>query len=167
MAALVRFTYSGNMSAQDALNKYYAKQLREFTKKPKKKNQSPEADFKKEAMAWLNSKGFSVHSIESKAVWNPKANRYIRGQTDSGFSDLVGVTPTYGVACFIELKAPGRRSTLKEHQKHFLISKIDKMAFAICTDSIAHIDGIFMRWQDAFMRQDFMEAKKLLLQDLP
>ncbi|MCC6271585.1 MAG: hypothetical protein IT190_09940 [Microbacteriaceae bacterium] len=153
------------MSARDALNKFYAKQT--STLKPKRKNKTPEADFKKEAMAWLNSKGFSVHSIESKAVYSRAAGRYLRGQTDSGVSDIVGVTPIFGIACFIELKAPGKRSTLKLHQRQFLLGKIEKYAFSICTDSIDHLLNTFSRWAEMVSSGLHKEAQEFLIKDLP
>jgi len=149
----------------NALTRFYKKSLKQRTRKTK--NSKPEFEFKKTAKAWLESNGFSVNVVESKAVWNHNAGGYIRGQTDAGFSDIVGVTPVFGVACFIELKAPGRRSSLKPHQFDFLVGKIDKHAFAVCTDSVDHLDGIFKKWKSAFVSGLYMDAKNILLNDLP
>lgn len=153
----------------NALTRFYKKELSKTERRTKRKakNNKPEFDFKKVAKDWLYNNGFSVNVVESKAVWNHQAGAFIRGQTDAGFSDIVGVTPVLGVACFIELKAPGKRSTLKDHQRDFLIEKIDKMAFSACTDSINHLESLFNKWKELFLSGLYMEAKNLLLKDLP
>lgn len=156
------------MSAKNALNKFYASQLKgKSSVKRQKKNAKPEFEFKKIAKAWLEKAGFSINVVESKAVWSEAAGRYLSGQTDAGFSDIVGVTPMRGVACFIELKAPGKRASLKDHQREFLIRKIDRMAFAVVTDSIEHLDSRYAAWEHLYDMGMFMEAKNFLLKDLP
>lgn len=154
------------MSAKDALFRFYSKRAR--VKKPRgKKNASPENDFKKIAKTWLEKNGFSVNVIESKAVWSESAGRYLRGNADVGFSDLVGVTPYLGVAFFIELKAPGRRSSIKLHQIEFLKSKINNHAFACCTDSIEHLEKCFRTWVNFKNSNQHQDAINFLLNDLP
>lgn len=154
------------MSVKSALERYYAKQIKTEAK-PRRKNQRPEFEFKKIAKKWLEEKGFSINVVESKAVYSESSGRYISGQTDSGFSDIVGVTPLRGVACYIELKAPGSRARLKEHQRQFLISKIDRFAFAVCTDSIHHLETRYNLWANLYDMGMYMEAKNFLLKDLP
>lgn len=153
------------MVDDNALMRFYKKQLK--PKRTKQKNSKPEFEFKKVAKRWLEDTGFSINVVESKAVWNHNAGGFIRGQTDAGFSDIVGVTPVRGVACYIELKAPGKRSTLKPHQFDFLVGKIDKFAFAICTDSLAHMEPLYNAWANLYSLGMYMEAKNLLLKDLP
>lgn len=101
------------MSARDALKKYYQNQIKnnERQLRPKCRNQRPEKGVQAEVMQWLKASGFSCHSIEAKAVYSFEVGRYVRGQTDAGVADLFGSSPG-GLAVFIELKAPGRRSTL-------------------------------------------------------
>lgn len=156
------------MSAADALKRYYERQNRRSTnRKPTRKNNKPEHEVKKAVMSWLVAHDFSCDVVESKAVYSEKADRYIRGQATAGFSDIVGVCPCFGVACYIELKAPGRRSTLRGHQKDFLVEKIQRQAFACVTDSIEHLEEIYFKWQAMFIRGDYMGAKNLLLKNLP
>lgn len=128
------------MSVEDALRKYSTRAFKkeERSRKPRRKNKTPERDVQKLVMSWLKANGFSCNVVESKAVWSQKAGRYLKGQTEAGVSDIFGSTPN-GLACFIELKAPGKRATLKEHQRQFLKSKIEVGAFAICTDSVEYL----------------------------
>jgi hypothetical protein len=156
------------MSAKDALYAYYSKQAKKSLKpRRKSKNASPENDFKAEIVNWLESQNFLINVVESKAVYSVSAGRYLRGQTEAGFSDLVGVTPYRGVACFIELKAPGKRTTLREAQRAFLISKINHQAFAVCVDSIDSFRTVYVAWLDLIQKERIMEAKNLLLKHLP
>lgn len=151
-------------STKKALEKFLTRES-----KPKRvtKNGRPEFEFKKIAKAWLEANGFSINVVESKAVWSNAAGGYVRGQTDAGFSDIVGVTPVRGVACFIELKAPGKRGTLKPHQRDFLLEKINKHAFAICTDSIEHMKNTFQVWRHVVESGEYYMAINMLTKDLP
>lgn len=130
------------MSARDALLNYSKKQIK--TKRTKR-NSSPEKEVEKEVMHWLRTHGFSCHVVESKAVYSPSAGGYKSGQTIPGFSDVVGCDPN-GMAVFIELKAKGRNSTLKEHQYLFLKNKIEHGAFAVCVDSVMLLERVYQNW---------------------
>ena len=90
-------------------------------------------------MQWLKDNDFSCHVVESKAVYNRQAGTYVSGQAEKGMSDIVGSTPD-GRACFIELKAKDRCSTLKDHQRDFLMTKIKRGAFACCVDSVERLE---------------------------
>lgn len=155
------------MSAKDALAKFcerHAKDL-ERDSRPRRKNAKPEFAVKKAVMRWLADNGFAVNAIEARAVFNPASGRYLNGQTDPGVSDILGVAPN-GIAVAIELKAPGRRSTLKAHQREFLLKRIELGAFAVCVDSAECLELI---WND-FIHRRQMEpqlGKAALLRHLP
>lgn len=156
------------MSAKDALLKFHARDAKKLARMHRKtKNEKPEFEFKKVAKKWLDANGFCCDVVESKAVYNFAAGRYDHGQAKAGFSDIVGVTPYFGVACFIELKAPGKRASLKPHQHAFLVSKINHGAFAVCTDSIDHLSDVYECWVTQRRLKDIDTAKNVLLDDLP
>ena len=135
---------STNMSVKDALYAYSEKQLKK-NKPKRRKNKKPEREVERQVMAWLNKNGFSCHVVESKAVYSPSAGRYVRGQAVSGFTDIVGCDKN-GTAVFIELKAPGRKSTIKEHQRAFITEKIRHNCFALCTDSVNFLSSSYENW---------------------
>lgn len=155
------------MSAKDALNKFYRKQMaaQERAQGPRRKNTRPEFEVKKAVLAWLKENGFSCHAIEAKAVYSYEAGRYLSGQTVPGVADIFGSTPD-GIACFIELKAKGRKSTLKPHQYEFLVAKIEVGAFAVCVDSVQCLAQVSEQWR-ALQKTDPPGAKTLLLEHLP
>ncbi len=116
-------------------------------------------------MAWLKANSFSCHAIEAKAVYSFEAGRYMSGQTAPGVADIFGCSAE-GVAVFIELKAPGRRCTLKEHQRAFLIAKINAGAFGVCVDSVECLAGAWSEFSHR-RKMDTQLAKALLLSHLP
>jgi len=93
---------------------------------------SPEKVLEKEIMAYLISIGASVDVVEAS---NYGTDFWKRPAIRAGFSDIVGNLQG-GRALYLELKAPGRRNTLKDHQREFLIEKIKSGAFAACVDSV-------------------------------
>lgn len=155
------------MSAKKALENYYRRQLEEQERqlRPKRRNQKPEKEVERSVMGWLNANGFSCHVVESKAVFSKAAGRFIKGQTQAGVADIFGCAPD-GTAVFLELKAPGRRSTLKVHQREFLLTKIMIGAFAVCVDSV---DLLSRYWSEFEHRRkmDPMLARNFLLRQLP
>lgn len=152
------------MSAKDALNKYYQRQMPK-PQKPRRKNQKPEAELEKHIKALFIELKFSMNKVEAKAVYNPHAGTYLRGQTEAGVSDWVGCTPD-GCGCFVEVKAPGRRSTLKQHQRIFLETKIKLGAFAACVDSTELLYSTWTEWQHRRL-MDPMLSRNYLLKALP
>jgi hypothetical protein len=152
------------MSAKDALNKYYLNQMPRPSK-PRRRNKKPEAELEKHIKALFIELNFSMNKVEAKAVYNPRAGTYLRGQTDAGVSDWVGCTPD-GFGCFVEVKAPGRRSTLKPHQRIFLEAKINCGAFAVCVDSTELLSSTWFAWQHR-RAMDPMLARNYLLKALP
>lgn len=153
------------MSVKDAIDKY-SKRFANVKKTKKTKNQSPEKAVEKEVVEYLRGAGFDISVVESKAVFSRGAGRYLRGQTEPGFSDLAGVTPCNGIACFIELKAVGKRQNLSRAQCDFLTRKIRLGAFACSTDSVFHIAETYRVWV-MLLKQNSEEAKEFLLKLLP
>lgn len=132
-----------------------------------RKNEKPEFEFKKVMVKWLSDNGWECDVVESKAVYNFAAGRYDHGQAEAGFSDIVGVVPWAGVGAFIELKAPGKRSTLKPHQRDFLLRKIKKGAFGVCVDSIEILSDTYKCW--LALRKEGMNRESIvfLIECLP
>jgi alpha-galactosidase len=157
-----------SLSAKRALENYLRKSagLKRETKPKKHKtsNREPEREVQKAVTQWCKEKGFDVSVVESKAVYSRSAGRYLRGQTEAGFSDIVG-TDTNGKAIFIELKAAGKLSTLKPHQYDFLLRKIRLGAFAVCVDSAVLLDSIYSRWTN--LADHPAHAKRYLEELLP
>lgn len=135
------------MSAKDALDRYYKKQAKSAEramKNPRKKNARPEWELtKKPCKKWFEQKGWRMHIVESKAVFSQDSQRYVTGQLEAGFSDSVGAAPN-GLAAFVEFKAPGKRSTLAEHQRDFLIDKIEIGCFGVCVDSVECLEAAWI-----------------------
>jgi len=154
------------MSAKDALLNWSKKQILKDNPKPKKKNNSPEQYVEKQCMAWFKFKGFSMNVVESKGVWNSQARRYLKGNTISGFSDSAGCTPT-GYGCFVEFKAKDRRSTLKLHQRSFLIEKIEHGCFACVVQDVEGLQKTYSLWNLFMQDNERAQAIEFLLKDLP
>jgi hypothetical protein len=155
------------MSAKKALDAFYRRELERFEResRPRRKNQKPELEVQRQVLAWLKEHGFSCHVVESKATYNRTASRYVSSKTTPGFSDITGVTPN-GVGCFIELKAPGRRSTLRHAQRAFLTDKIQLGAFAVCVDSVSCLEQIWNAFEHR-RKMDPKLAKAVLFRHLP
>lgn len=160
------------MSVKKSLYSYLEKQLPKKTSDRKKrcaakpKNKSPEKLIVKEILVACRLLKFSVEAIEAKAVYNPKIGRYISGQVKAGYSDISGCT-NLGHSVYIEVKARGKLSTLKPHQKNFLINKINSYAFAVCVDDAEEFKKIFSMWQKLFYSRKFDEARDYLTGLLP
>lgn len=140
--------------------KYHSRQLRKDA--PKRTNKKPEKVVEKLVMSWLNARGFSVNVIEAKATYSRAAGRYLSGQTDAGVSDIVG-NDRYGCGVFIELKAPGKRATLRPAQSQFLKEKIRTNCFAVCVDSVDLLERLYRNWSSV----DGVDSQKYLMNELP
>jgi hypothetical protein len=154
------------MSAEKAILNYSKRQLRgKSNGKKKAKNKSPEKEVEKEVLEVCEKLGLDVNVIESKATYSVSAGRYLRGQVDAGFTDLVGNTND-GRAVYIELKARGRLSTIKPHQLEFIIRKIRTGAFGCVVDGGGRLGDLFSRWS-ILLRQSRSEAEEYLIKSLP
>lgn len=139
----------GSQSTKDALDRYYAKQAkiidREMNPDKRKRYKAPEKKAVREILDWAAEYGFDLDVIEAS-----KYDRHMQsmGEEDKvpvGFSDLCGVD-RFGFACYIEVKANGRRSTVRPHQLDFLIRKIKSGAFACVADSAKYAHELYHRW---------------------
>jgi len=120
-----------------------------------KRNKRPEKDLVKQILQLAPTLGLNLHCIESKAVFSQKLNRYISQQAQSGYPDLSG-NNQIGQALYIEIKAPGKRSSLRALQREFLLKKIDQNCFAACVDSFELLRETYQEWLNA-------ENKKAIL----
>jgi hypothetical protein len=131
------------------------------------RNSGPEKTITEpEVLAWANRAGMDLSVVDTSAVWNPMAGRYLRRQASESLPDLIG---NYGpTSVWIELKAPGKRSVINakgsRHQREFLIRKIKQGCFACVTDGEQHLRALFTRWVNA---PDIQEKVFILLNDLP
>lgn len=156
------------MSARDALRKYYERnggRESSETAPTRRKNKRPERDVEIELKQIFIKLGFSMSKVESKAVYNHTAGRYLDGKAQAGVSDWVGCTSD-GTGCFVEVKAPSRRSTLKPHQYIYLEDKINRGAFAVCVDSVDLFIETFKDWENRRAMNKEL-AKNFLLRSLP
>ncbi len=129
------------------------------------RNSGPEKLVEKEILAFGKQVGFDLTVVDTAAVYNPMAGRYLRKQASESLPDIIG---NYGpLSVWIELKAKGQRSAINAkknaHQKAFLIRKIKQGSFAIVTDSAEHFNQIWNRYR---MASNF-DKMHLLLNDLP
>lgn len=126
-----------------AMGKYLSKNEHQPTHRH---NESPERNLQKEVIKWLESIGFSIDCVDSKAQYSEPQGRYISQNAKPGISDLIG-NDSNGHAVYIELKAPGRRSTVRSNQREFLLRKIKTNAFAVVADSKEFIQDNYRQWR--------------------
>lgn len=151
-------------STREALYKYLDNQLKQS--KPRRKNKKPEKNVQYEVEQWLEKHGFDYDIVESKAVYHEQSGRYLHGQTSSGFSDIVA-NDSNGLAVYIELKAPGRRSTLREKQRDFLTRKIKSNCFAVVVDSPTLLADCYNEFYEIRDKKSKEGARQYLLSLLP
>jgi len=144
-----------------SIAKYQEKQI---PKAPRAKpNGKPEEKVVKEILAYFRGLGFSLNVVEAKASFSETAQAYRSSTVKAGFADLVGNSPM-GLATYIEVKSKGRRSTLREDQRIFLIDKIKTNSFAICADSVQYCQDIISKFKSC---STIHEKQDLLLKALP
>lgn len=158
-----------------------AKKLDREMSGPKRKNKAPEKQVVKDILEWGKEYGFSLDVVEASTFDRTRVSMVHDTKVVAGFSDIVGCTPKFGFACYIEAKAPKSRARLKEHQRAFLEKKINAGAFACVTDSIEHLHNLYHQWivlklkvreLSVLRPQSFEQAgagssTALLLNDLP
>lgn len=129
--------------------------------KPKRKNNTPELDFiANELRPYLISQNIDYDVIEAKSTFSEATMTYTSQAVVPGYPDISG-NFSNGLAVYIEVKAPGKRRTLRPDQREFLIRKINSNAFASVTDSVEHLDDLIKRFKIS------KDRKELLLKDLP
>jgi hypothetical protein len=153
-------------SVKLALARYYQKQMGDNSRSPKRKNEKPEKIVEREVTAWCHANNIDVSIVECKGVYNQKTNTFLHGMTEPGYSDLSG-NNEYGTAVFIELKAPGRRSTLRPKQDDFLVRKIKMGCFACVVDSSKLLHEIYYSWYNYSSCGLIAESKRYLMSQMP
>lgn len=118
---------------------------------------------------WLKCNDFDMSVVDTAAVWNPIAQRYLRRQASESLPDLIG--NRFGLSVWIELKSQGKRHTInkknKKHQREqrdFIIRKIRQGCFACVTDGVPHLRALWFKYINAATE---LEKKQILMEDLP
>jgi len=125
-----------------------------------RKNEKPEAEFLLLLKKYLHGLGWDMTVIEAKANYSESSGRYTHGAVASGYPDMSGNMPS-GLAAYIEVKAPGKRNTIRPAQREFLIGKIGTNCFAIVCDSVKYFEQVHGEWLVA------SDKKSYLLSQLP
>ena len=128
----------------------------------KRKNKKPEKQTEKECLLWCQQNNVFCHVIEASS-YDPILKRSTVSKAQVGMSDLIG-NNQHGLAMFIELKAKDRRSALSEHQRSFLIEKINQNCFAVVVDSREKLDHYYSEFSQL---NDHADKRKYLLSCLP
>lgn len=153
----------GSESTKKALERYFSRQLVPVQKsQARKHNSAPEKEVQKQIHAWLLQQNFFAFRVEAKAVFSQAAGRYLQGQTVTGCADELAVCPN-GRFVAVEVKAPGKRSTLRPDQRTFLLNVIARNGFACVSDSVSHVSNLWTKYNSS---QDALK-KSVLLNDLP
>jgi hypothetical protein len=110
---------------------------------------------------WAKRNGFDLSVVDTSAVYNPYAGRYLRKQASESLPDVIGNFKELSV--WIELKAPQKRRSILQspHQIAFLERKIKAGCFACVTDSVEHLSALWSGYLKAEDRVAF------LISDLP
>ncbi len=158
-------------STKKALENYYKKQIKKLEReqKPKRFNNQPEKEVQKECVQLLTALGFEGQVYSAKAVYNPRAGRYISQTMAPGTCDWQGATPE-GTFAAVEFKAPGALKKFnipKNHrQKDYIIKKIEHNCFACVVDSAELLRQIYDGYCQTLLISK--EAARLfLLKNLP
>lgn len=135
---------------------YCDREQRKYTPK-KKKNSKPELEVEKALAEHWRKEGFFMKKYESKAVlingvWRQPA-------LSKGTPDWMGCSPD-GVYVVSEVKAPGRRSTLRIEQRDFLVEVIKRGGFGICCDSVEYFKKHYKYWSmlNRRIKKDYLLA---------
>jgi len=130
--------------------------------KKRRKNLSPEKDIEIQVTSWMLANGWDFSVVDARGKYNPTTRRYLAGPVERGFPDIVANSPQ-GVACFVELKAPGCavRSRVSPDQYSFLTRKIVSNCFAVVVDSASILQKYWQEFQTS------SDPKQYLLDLLP
>lgn len=106
----------------------------------------PEKQVQKDVLKIARQLGFDLDVVDSKRVFTPSGKLSRRGNAPSGMTDLVGNCPN-AVLAVIELKAPGRLSTLRASQMAWMFRKSQLGAFAVVVDSAEMFVHCWQYWR--------------------
>jgi len=127
----------------------------------------PENQVYQAVVIWSRINNFWLHRIESKATYSSRLKMYTYNTpAPKGFPDVCGLGPN-GEPVFIELKAKGKRSTLRIEQYQFLKTAIERQAFAVCIDDIDDLATQYQTYTSLLKDSGYKEAAKYLLSRLP
>jgi len=132
-----------------AIEKHAQKDL-DATKrdKTKRKNAAPEAAVGKTVDKWAKDTGWFFHKYESKAKHVQLAGGvsiHKSAGVNVGTPDRLGCSEN-GIFVAVELKAPGKRSTVTPEQREFLTGVIMNHGFGVVVDSAELLDEYWTRW---------------------
>lgn len=147
-------------SVARAIENYYKRQ--EPSEEPRRKNEKPEAEVVQKILIWLKQNDFDAMTVEAKATYSVQRGGYTGRAASPGTPDIIGNYKT-GLSCWIEAKAKGRRSTLRELQREFLIRKIQSNCFAVVVDSVECLENIW----NQFRALPHSDRQMFLLNQLP
>lgn len=128
-------------AAESAWKSEHERQKRE--KKRKKKRKKPEEDVVKALLSFYKTHGFFVKRYESKAKFI--GGEWTAGGLSFGTPDLMGVCPS-GFMHAVEVKAPGRRASLRTEQEKFLKKVISCNGFAYVCDDVDALKEVYGKW---------------------
>jgi hypothetical protein len=112
---------------------------------------------------WAKRIGMDLSVVDTAAVYNPYAKRYLRAQASESLPDLIG--NYFSLSVWIELKSPKLRRSILQNQQQvdFLIRKINQGCFACVTDSVEHLETI---WTN-YWKTPSENRIQFLLDDIP
>ena len=146
-------------SIENALLRNHQRQLKRDSP-TRKKRQTPEQDVVKQLLSIMRTYHWDVDVIESKGGYR---NDFGVVPVKPGYSDISG-NDNYGLAVYVEAKAPKCRSTIRHNQMLFLVRKIRSNAFAVVVDSAE----LLMEFYTTFIGlKGSIERQKYLIECLP
>lgn len=131
-----------------ALDRYFGREAKKAAREmsgASRKNKSPEKTVVKNILKTLRSAGFCLDVVEASNYDRIKQAVVHDIKVAAGYSDISG-NDKLGFAVYIEAKAPGKRSSLRELQRMFLERKIKSGAFACVSDSDVHVVELYSKW---------------------
>jgi hypothetical protein len=141
---------------ESAVGKY----LKKHEPRVSRKNEAPEREVVKKILQGCEENGWSVSVINSSSVYSEREDRYLTSQAPKGYPDVSGCT-SLGVFAALEIKAPGKRSTMSDDQLEFLLAKISRGCFAGVFDSVDLLETTYLEW----LKSD--NKKSYLMRSLP
>lgn len=138
-----------------AVENYSAKEIA-----PKRKNDNPEERVVAEHLEWFKDNNYFIKRMESKAkningVWRASG-------VGVGTPDLIGCSPD-GLFIACEVKALGRRSTLRGLQREYLVEVIKRGGYGFCSDDTDYLTMLLKKLNNL----PLAEIRLLLLRELP
>lgn len=133
----------------------------------KRKNSKPEKTVEQECLYWMRSQQWDVQIFEAKATYDPRRQIYRQQSMKAGTLDCGASIPPNGISAWIEFKAPGKLSTLRDSQRDFMLKKIETGCFTCVTDSAHRLRTIFMQWRIYIESGQTIAAKKYLKDMMP